>query len=597
MGQRNRREPVILMRFGRLVLVACLLAGLLGHSEAAQLDFSKVGIYGRDFECCDFTVYKFYAPRDEATYERYAKLVREAHDRGQFVLVGLYTYDRVKLSKPIEEYIKNTDELLSHLPLDVIDAVFLSEENIVWNNGLEVQNRLYDHVKQKWGLTVYQWYTPYDVPNAKAKADGWIIDPYRWQTQAFRKYLMKYLVTGKPVINCINASPEIEPWEASQDQVDVCREFNIPMFFYCVDPLQGSPFIWMKTDEPSMARWRGWFFRTREMAHGTDTSELPLPSADYSPGQPVEVAGDEANRFEYADDFLGLKFIDDATINGFMSLRWDGEKERLGVIASAQPPARTSLTYHLFSEFKMRDPSMAATFEPEPGAGASLRVSFSGDGHTWQDTELGRALDGFSGRNFWVRFRVEAGGGEPGRPVAWMSDLAIRGECVPPAARQVELVPTHRRGNFEYRDDFEAQRYLHLAHIEGGEDLEWERGRLSVRGAEGRIVRSALRWKFVSEKPLKKLHLAIKSYAHKQLAAHNEIGVSLDGKNLLVSDTTAGKEDASGRYVGTVEFDLSDDARFKGVTEFWVHFTMINSARVVTNRSNDIHILEVTGNI
>jgi hypothetical protein len=379
--------------------------------------------------------------------------------------------------------------------------------------------------------------------------------------------------------------------------VDVCREFNIPMFFYCVDPLQGSPFVWMKTDEPSMARWRGWFFRTREMAHATDTSKLPLPSTNYSAGQPVEVAGNEENQFEYADDFLGLKFVDDATINGFLSLRWDGESERLGLLGSETPPTAGSLTYHLFSEFEMHSASVAASFEAEPDSGAALTVALSPDGFTWQEAGPDQPPGEFKGRNLWVRFTMQATGGEAGRPAGWLSDLAIRGECVPPAARQVEIAPAHRRGDFRYRDDFEAQRYLHLAHIEGGEDLEWERGRVGVRGADGRVVQSTLRWKLVAERPMSKIRVTVESYSHKQLAAHNEIGVSLDGENLLVTETTAGKEDPSGRYVGTVELDLSQEERLAGVGEFWVHFTMINKATKRTNRSNDIRRLEVSGQL
>ncbi len=119
----------------RAILLAVAIAAT-GLAHADDLDFSKVGIYGRDFESCDFTCLKLYAPRDAETYAKYSNLIREAHERGQYVLVGLYTYDRVKLSKPIEEYIANTDELLENLPLDLIDAVVLSEENIVWNNGL-----------------------------------------------------------------------------------------------------------------------------------------------------------------------------------------------------------------------------------------------------------------------------------------------------------------------------------------------------------------------------------------------------------------------------------------------------------------------------
>jgi hypothetical protein len=474
-----------------MVLMAlAVMATCAAH--AADLDFSKVGIYGRDFESCDFTCYKFYGPKDAETYAKYSEMIRAAHERGQYVLVGLYTYDRVKLARPIEEYIANTDELLANIPLELVDAVVLSEENIVWNNGLAIQNQLYDHVKAKWGLTVYQWFTPYDVPNAKCRADGWIIDPYRLQTQDFRKYLMKYLVTGLPVINCVNASPEIDAWSSSQDQVDVCREFNVPMFFYAVDGLQGSPFVWMLTDEPRLAEWRGWFFRIREMCHAADTSLLPLASADFSPGQAVEVAGGEDNRFEYADDLLTLKFIDDATITGFGSLRWDGATEKLGVLGGGRP----SLTYHLWSDFEMRAPTVEASFEPVGASGATLAVSYSTDGEKFPELAPGASLADFAGRNLWVRVELSGGGAE--EVGGWLSDLAIRGECVPPAERVVIIEPLNRKGKLEYRDDFESTRAMHVAEITGGEFLEWERGKVQVRGHDtgrwARITRSACRW-------------------------------------------------------------------------------------------------------
>jgi hypothetical protein len=73
--------------------------------------------------------------------------------------------------------------------------------------------------------------------------------------------------------------------------------------------------------------------------------------------------------------------------------------------------------------------------------------------------------------------------------------------------------------------------------------------------------------------------------------------VSLDGENVLVSETTSGRENASGRYVGEIEFDLTGDERFAGATELWVHFTMINTSGVRTGNSNDIRTLTVSGTL
>ncbi|MGD9497832.1 MAG: hypothetical protein AB7Y46_16135 [Armatimonadota bacterium] len=572
-----------------LALLTCTLAGPVLAVDA--LDFSTVGIYGRDFEVCDFTNFKFFARPEN--YESYARMVREAHERGQFVMVGLYTYDRVTLKGPIEEYFRATDELLDALPLELVDAVFLSEENIAWNNGIEIQNQLYDHVKQRHPkLPVYQWFTPYDAPHAGVRADGWIIDPYRLGTQDFRKYLMKWLSTGLPVINCVNASPEVGDFQSSQDQVEVCREFNVPMFFYAVDSHQGSPFIWMQTDEPELATWRGWFMRVREMCHATDVSRLPLPSAQWSYGIPMEVAGGADNRFAYADDFGNTKFIDDATIDGFGALRWDGFGRRLGVLGGGA----VTLTWHLWSVFEMRVPAVTLTVTPVEGAAGGAALSWSGDGNTWQEMAAGEPVPDFAGRNLWVRVRLWAEG-PAGEPVLWLDDLAITGETVPPAQRVVQILPEDRRGNFAWRDDFESTRALHQAVITGGEDLQWQRGSVGIHGQDGRAIRPTLRWHFTSERPMQNVTITVESYSHRQLGAHNEIGVSLDGENVLISETTSGREDSTGRYTGTITLDLSGDERFADATELWLHVAMINTAGVATGRSNEIRLVEIAGRL
>ncbi len=573
-----------------ILLALCVMFAAPGAAQEG-IDFSDIGMYGQDFPLLDFTCLKFLAPRDAEYYERCAERVRAAHERGQFVLVCIYTFDRVTLSRPIEEYIANTDELLQNLPLELIDIICLGEENIAWNNGLEVQNRLYDHVKRTYpGTTVYQWFTPYDVPHAKVRTDGWIIDLYRLDYQEYRRFVQKYIATGKPLIACINASPEIKPWSSSQDQVDICREFNVPMFFYAVDGIEGSPYIWMDSDDPTLARWRGWFMRVREMAHGTDTSLLPQASAQWSYGQPVEVAGDAQNGFEYADSFATQMFIDDATIDGFLGLRWDGWAERLGLVGDSE----ARLTYHLWSAFPIEQAQADASFVPVDGAQASLSAEWSADGHSWQAMALGVPLADFAGQNLWVRLNLQTRGGSADEPAAWLDDLSISGVTIPPEERVVHITPLHRNGRFEWRDDFQSTRSMHLAKIDGGEHLQWERGRVWIRGGQGRVA-STLRWHFVAERPVRDVTIAIEGYAHQQLSARNEIAVSLDGEQPIITRTTSGLEDASGRYTGTIEIDLSEDERFEGATEFWVHVTMINTAGTPTNRSNEIRALEVTG--
>jgi hypothetical protein len=98
----------------------------------------------------------------------------------------------------------------------------------------------------------------------------------------------------------------------------------------------------------------------------------------------------------------------------------------------------------------------------------------------------------------------------------------------------------------------------------------------------------------VSAHPLKNIKVRMKSLAHERnLGAHNELAVSLDGKQKLRQETTAGKEGQAYCYSGVLEIDLSQDERFTGVREFWVHLEMHSMSGVKTGRSNSIDWFEV----
>jgi len=578
-------------------LLVCLLAmviaglGAAGGDAPARLDHSDIGIYGNCFDFCDFSVYKFFTPESPKQAENYRKMLHDTRVKGKRNLVLIYTFDRVSMSRPIEEYIANTDKLLDTLDLDDVYAISLNEENVAWNNGLKVLNRLYDHVKRRYpGLAVYQWMTPYDVPHPKMRADGWIIDPYGYGTQDFRKYLMKYMVEGKPVIACLNASDWVASWESSQDQVDVCREFNIPMFFFATDPIHGGTLTWRDWEDPRITKWRSWVMEVRRQVKQMGTEGLPLPSADYSPGQPVEVAGDKQGRYEYVEAFDGLKFIDDARITGFLKMRWDGQKEVLDITPGRGGIATASLTYHLWSEFEMSAPEVMVAGRVNGNPVSSLRVEMSKDALKWVNLPPVKAdaqgrvrytgsppeKDEFTGRNIWVRL-IAKGGGE-GPFACRLDEIRLRGKCAPPERKEVALKPWGSR-HVVYTDSFEAPRYLYLA------------------GAQGRKVQVELRYKFVAESPMENIKVTMDSFAHRQLGSYNEVGVSLDGEEIIARETTRGKERDDGRYSGQEVLDLSNDERFQGVKQFYVHLIMVNAAGVKTNPSNRIHAFRVDADL
>ena len=486
----------------------------------------------------------------------------------------------------METYIRQTDQLLEAIDLSEVDALFLSEENVTWNNGLAILNDLYDHVKSRYDGPVFQWYTMPDVPHPKQRADGWIIDPYGFRHTEFRRYLMKYLVQGQPVIACVNASEDVAAWESSHEQVLVCREFNVPTFFYAVDRELGAPNIWLRSDEPGLAQWRGWVFRVLEMARASDRADLPEPGGDFSPGRPVEVAGDAEGAIAHEETFASVGFLDDATITGFGRLRWSGDSETLSLVPAAEGAASATLVYHFFSVLPMEEARVAVDADLE--ATGKVGVELSTDGQVWRPAET--TEDGWQGQNLWVRLTLS--GTEAGAATRVLKSWSLKAKAVAPGERVVVLAPV--RGKVHYEDPFEAPRYLQIAEVDWGEELIWRRGSLSIRGKAGAANRVEIRQRFACERPLRNLRIEVEGRAwERDLGAHNELGVSLDGAEMLVSESTRGQAGASGRYDGTLAVDLTDDERFRGVREFWVHLVMVNASGVATNPSNMLRRIEV----
>jgi len=607
------------MKTGMGVAALVALATVAVAAERAvrkPLGFADIGVYGTLFDFCDFSVYKLRYSAETAKPERLARYRATLHEtaaKGKRNLVGLYTFDRIKHSRPIEEYIANTDAVLDAIDLADVYAVFLSEENVTWANGLNVLNALYDHIKKRHPkLPVYQWLTAPTAPHPKLKADGWCYDLYGPDPAASRRTFSKYVVTGKPFVVCINASPSValldEPKgrASSQGQVDACREFNIPMFFFCVDTKWGSPTIWLRSEDEDIAAWRRWLLGVVNEAHRIDTSALPLPSAQYSTGSAIEAAGDGANRVEFRDGFDTLQFVDDATIMGFLNLRWAGLEKALIIERQAGEMGFVELQYHFVSEFELSRIVAKLTGKVMSGTDEAVGLALSVTGHSWPHEAIARPGQGgldltasgaddpaFRGREFWVRLTCKLDSKQPRVAASRLDALTVTCHATPPERQEVMLVPD-KAGKVAYRDDFASTKHLHLAHITNEQELEWRRGRLGTHGVKGRANVVTLRWKFVAERPIKDIKVRLACSANQRdLGATNTLAVSLDGATRLLEESTSGK--GKGRFRGTLELDLAKDKRFRGLRDFWVHAEMRNGCGLKTGTSNVLDALEVEG--
>lgn len=591
------------MRIGAaLAVCAVALSCCTWAANPHGLDFSNAGVYAVSYDWLDFAYLKLFASGDP---DKYARSVSACKQRGQFVAISLYTWDRVTHKTPLEKVFKDTDTILDALDLEQVDLIFLNEEEVDWQGGFDYLNAIYDHVKGKFDGPVYQWYSVPMGPRCDQKADGWALDAYGMDHNRFRKHLMRFIVIDKPVIVCINATPGVNSLECSREQLRVCQEFNIPVFYYCVHGPMGSVNMYFSTDIPRVARWRSWFFDALARSHLTNVARLPAESAQHSFADSFELAGDGSGTFSFVDDYSADSFLTRSTIHGFLHLAWSS-LDRAVCLKPAKEPVHAELIYQFTTPFGFVEPRIKAS-----GTGR-LAVAASADGRAWSEAEIvledgltvaSTALPEMKGKNLWVRVQLAA---EPGQEIATILDrLVVEGGFEPPASSAFELIgdlqatdrPKHLSlTRVDYEDGFDAQRYLHVGQVDNPGDLTWSPGTLSITGVQGRTARVEVKQHFTSREPLGLDRIALDCVAYANFGAHDEIGVSLDGLQVLASETTAGKERASDkRFYGELELDLTSETWAQGVTDFWVHMVMVNNCGKKTNTTNQLKRLVVQG--
>ena len=229
-------------------------------------------------------------------------------------------------------------------------------------------------------------------------------------------------------------------------------------------------------------------------------------------------------------------------------------------------------------------------------AGGSVALELSADGLEYVPSA---ELVDFSGRHLWVRVRMMADDSAP-QPAVTLRGISIGGQSRAPDERAVRLEPSGSQDRLQkrylrYVDDFTSQRFRLLGIVDNEERLETIPGEIRTRGVKGYANRVTVRHQFVCDHRMAKIRVRMESQAwERDLGAHNELGLSLDGENVLLAETTSGKAGDNGRYSGWLEIDATEDERFEGITSFWVHKTMVNGSGADTNPSNMIREYEVT---
>jgi len=503
---------------------------------------------------------------------------------GEPTLVVLSHICPASYHEPQERLFREVDAVMSRLPVEKVRGVVLGEGNVPWGGGVETLNSLYQHIKTKWGVPVFQCYASPLTPHPAQLADGWVVWPVGLEGEDLRRHLVKFLVTGKPVLRLEGApsrSAEAAPL------MSLCQRLAVPASFLPVAgclPLGAPPPVRRQSASVAYDLSQVW----KHMPEEADTLEAG----------PVEVGGDRVKRFDYADEFRHQWFLDDATIAGVSRVRWLGEA---GVkILGGSPRREVTLTYDFLGPWETRElvVELAGMVKGKAGDFVELAISRDGKRFVHPARAYGRPEGNpfrltsvssyrFDRERFWVRVSADL---SPGSEAA-LEFFRVNCRVKPPGMRLVRLSPS-RDGLLRYSERFVSRRMLHTAQIDNTRALEWTRGGFYLRRRDDRPVEVHIRQRFQADRPLAQIVVRIhNAVLGPEGHAQNAFALSTDGASPIA---TASARPTRGGWFGVTE--LKADATTlptSSMNSFYLHITLTASGECSAEPSNILGGIEV----
>jgi len=326
----------------------------------------------------------------------------------------------------------------------------------------------------------------------------------------------------------------------------------------------------------------------------------PRLEGDHSVGRVIEVGGRSDLGYEYHEHFNRPGALDDPAIESGSSLSLDPTTQALLIQGPESGRQRVTLSYRFTSPFPMKElvGELEGEIQGSEADAVQLMLSPNGreygfaphaygrpNGNAFRLTTVGS--DRFEdSHGFWVRIAADLG------PKSSVVVRGFRTACrvKPPWRPQVTLQP-QEDGLAIYRETFQSTRLIHLAEIENGSALEWDAGRMFIRGQRSGPVRVAVRQRFVTPVPLRAIVVRVRNAANRQEGgAANLVGLSLDGQSLVVREATPA---SAGLFEGETEVRLDDPARLAEARQFFLHIELSNRAGAPAIPSNWVSCIEV----
>lgn len=433
---------------------------------------------------------------------------------------------------------------------------------------------LLDEIRKQCDVPVYVWPSyPLGPPRL---GDGYVYDAYGARYEAIRNHVVEFLRTGKPMILCVDGSGYSDLTSA-REQVMVCREFDLPAFYFVAADGSGGYNGWCYGHNAHLLQWRNLVFS------GMEFQRRDLPAGDFVWGNPIELMSDPSGAVH-----LSLTGIADATVYGMSHLGL-----RDGLIQSTTDTG-VSLDYQFWSLFPLDAGRLTLELD---GAGMQpprVERSRCGQIADWTELEAEPANEAWTyslgNPTRECRLRLTLAGAHR----TAIRSLAITGTMNPPEDRAIPLDMFYDgwRGRIRYTEDLAKGRWRVFGSVDRPENLE--PNRLALRGRDGYAVVVNVTERFTSQQPLRDIVLTLRGTCNSaNLGGAVFFGVSLDGNgedSSIVWDT--GTFDATGQ-TGERTLDLSDSPDFQDIRAFTVHMRQRNGSGRRGNVSSMLDRLEI----
>lgn len=561
-----------------VISVLVLLTAFLGNVEASEREVASFarsgGVYAGGAQGGVFGLLNTLRAHPETDINDRLRAGREA---GLINVVQLNYQHR--WNGEGDDGLKMLTAWLARTDLSLVDVVHFAEEQPY--NAAQWLDPLYDAVKaQAPDLPVYVW--PSYPLGPMAKADGYVYDAYGEGYTASRRRILNFLRSGKPLFMCIDASG-FSDLERAREQLMVCHEFDIPVFYFVADSGKGSYNNWYGNATRALSTCRNFMFTAMEFQRWCRSAQ-DFTAGDLVWGEPIELAPNEMGQLEY--DWTGFG---PATVYGFTRLAMENKS-----VANNSDDA-VAFDFQFWSEVPVHSGQLTLELIGQVESDSSVpdvALSRCGKEDTWQVLRSVATAEGVRyelgevGQEFRVRVRLPKG--------MAMRGGRVRGQC-PSSEGQAISLDAHFDGwksKILYRQNLDVGLWRAMAAVENPEALPEGKG-LALRGMNGRGVSVDVVEKFSSKHALEQIIVRLEGMSHSSLGGSFALGLSLDGKTILKEGKATTERRSDGLFQGSHLLDVRSDPEFTGIQTMYVHLIQKNGSGIQGNISSRLDSLEI----